>query len=1330
MRTHLLMVVLAALAVAAAGQAGRVLLDPETQTVSEDVANAAIKVIRLGGSTGVVSIDYTTTDGSATAGADYYATSGTLSWANGEGGFKTINVGIIQDAVFEGQETFTLALSNPTGGVVLDAPNVATVTIDTSDQVAGTLGLEFSSYAVVEGNTLSALVLRTGGSDGPVSVTYETLAGTATAPSDFTAASGVLSWAHGESGGKAIAVPIVDDAVFEPAESFRISLSNFQGGALVGTKQALVTIAKSDQVAGSVGFQTASTVVAENVGLITVYVERTGGSDGLVTVDFVPVDVTTTAGLDYTVTPGTLSWASGDSSAKPISINIIDDSDFEMNDEEFTIRLQNAAGGVSIDATKSSFSVVIQGPSDQEAGAIAFSPTTYTIAESAGSITAILTRVNGKDGPVSVSVQTADFEALAGSDYVAKTGVISWANGEFGPKGFVVSLLDDAVFEPNEIFTIHASDPTGGVELDVNNDTATVTIARSDQEGGVISLPKTLFSVQEDVGAIQIQVSRTSPVADGAVSVQYSTIDGSAVGGTTGGDFLHTSGTLTWADKDNTTRSIFLIINDDAEFENLESFTFQLFDVQGGASLGASTATISIAGNDLRPGYVAFEANGAACSVCQTSVVESIGTVVLQVHRLDGFNSPVSVSFSVLAGTASTSQDFLDSSGTLTWPNGDAKPKNISITILDDTIFEGPESFLVLLHSPSGVTLGEHDNATVTIIGPNDQVGGTVGFEAASLAVFEEDGSVSVNVRREGGDDGPAQVAYAMVAESAVNGSDFIMSSGVLSWADQDATVRTIVVQLIDDTVFETQELFRVVLSNYVGGGSLGLASVNVFIEESDRIAGTIQFASALYRFDESVGTFALEVTRINGTDGLVTVDFSSLAGSATAGVDYSLASGSLVWASGESGSKLVTGSIVDDSIYEVFDESFTAVLSNPTGGATLGSPATAAVLITGPNDFVAGMLQFSATSYSVIEESGEALLTVQRTGGSDGLVTVSYSITPGTATPDVDYRAANGTLVLPDTVTQVTLRIPIYDDAVYERIESFAVSLAPPTGGASLSPSLSTATVFVFDDVDRTPGELVVPCAVLAVDEDAGSLEVKVERRNGADGFVSVEAIVLNGTALIGSDIAANGGGTARYALNWTDLDDSAASFHINIIDDTLYEVPEVFYIQLANPTGGPTVDTSSRIAVYIRGPNDVENEVPAALRSATVAKDQSSWEWAGPLFLGVSLLLLLLVLLFLILCIIYMRSSRQPMPVAVDRHQVAVDPHQTPHKTEVLEVRHVRASAGGADLDSTRLVDDYSYSAAAGNWAEPGEGYDDDDIIFDDYEYDEPRSADAAYM
>ena len=102
-------------------------------SVGEGSGAVTLSVTRTGGSSGAVGVSYASANGSATAGQDYTATNGVLSWVAGDAAAKAIVVPIIDDSLIETNETFTVTLTSPTGGATLGSPATATVTIVDND---------------------------------------------------------------------------------------------------------------------------------------------------------------------------------------------------------------------------------------------------------------------------------------------------------------------------------------------------------------------------------------------------------------------------------------------------------------------------------------------------------------------------------------------------------------------------------------------------------------------------------------------------------------------------------------------------------------------------------------------------------------------------------------------------------------------------------------------------------------------------------------------------------------------------------------------------------------------------------------------------------------------------------------------------------------------------------------------------------------------------------------------------------------------------------------------------------------------------------------------
>jgi TolB protein len=117
--------------------ANNLLFSAGNYTVAEDNCSVQIPVLRGGNASGVgpITVDYSTSSDTATAGSDYAATSGTLSFPEGTYS-QTITIPLTDDSFIEGNETFSVVLSNPTGEVDLVSPSTAIVTIADNDPVA------------------------------------------------------------------------------------------------------------------------------------------------------------------------------------------------------------------------------------------------------------------------------------------------------------------------------------------------------------------------------------------------------------------------------------------------------------------------------------------------------------------------------------------------------------------------------------------------------------------------------------------------------------------------------------------------------------------------------------------------------------------------------------------------------------------------------------------------------------------------------------------------------------------------------------------------------------------------------------------------------------------------------------------------------------------------------------------------------------------------------------------------------------------------------------------------------------------------------------------
>ncbi|MFZ5842675.1 MAG: choice-of-anchor B family protein [Pseudomonadota bacterium] len=233
-----------------AGGKGRLGFGVSHYRVDEEAGSLAVPVWRSGGASGAVSARITSSDGTATAGTDYTAIDVTLNWADGERGQKLLTLPLTDDSDIEVIESLQLALEI-TGGAELDGDNVLRINLNSGENAGQIEFASTSSSASESAGSVTLTVQRIGGSGGSASLQYQTQDGSATAGSDYTASSGTLTWADGDSTSKTVVIALTNDSNSENTETFDVILSNASGATLGSRTQVTVTVQDDDGNNGS-----------------------------------------------------------------------------------------------------------------------------------------------------------------------------------------------------------------------------------------------------------------------------------------------------------------------------------------------------------------------------------------------------------------------------------------------------------------------------------------------------------------------------------------------------------------------------------------------------------------------------------------------------------------------------------------------------------------------------------------------------------------------------------------------------------------------------------------------------------------------------------------------------------------------------------------------------------------------------------------------------------------------------------------------------------------------------------------------------------------------
>ncbi len=308
-------------------------------SVSEDGTTLPVQVMLSNEVDRETSVDYTVSSNSATAGADFEAASGTLTFAAGETS-QTINVTILNDNIAEAVEALQVTLSNPSGIGLSSESSAELLILD--DEAAPTVSLAPATISEADGTAEVELTLSHP-SAAPVTVRVTSANGTAIAGSDYEKVDQTVTFAPGETSQAAV-ITLVSDDSYERDESLNLTISDVTNGQLPAETEAEITI-EEDDAAPVVSVSDVSVTEPESGSQMMTFelsLEKPAAVD--ISIDFETADGTAIADEDYTFTHGTLVIKAG-SMGGSIDVVILSDADDE-GAETLTLLLSNLSDGV------------------------------------------------------------------------------------------------------------------------------------------------------------------------------------------------------------------------------------------------------------------------------------------------------------------------------------------------------------------------------------------------------------------------------------------------------------------------------------------------------------------------------------------------------------------------------------------------------------------------------------------------------------------------------------------------------------------------------------------------------------------------------------------------------------------------------------------------------------------------------------------------------------------------------------------------------------------------------------------------------------------------
>jgi hypothetical protein len=581
-----------------------------------------------------------------------------------------------------------------------------------------------------------------------------------------------------------------------------------------------------------------------------------------------------------------------------------------------------------------------------------------------------------------VRYSTGDGTARAGVNYKPTAGTLTFAPN-INKATFTVPLLPDKQVKGPQTVVLLLSNPTSTALGPLSS--AVLTLGDVDVAGAV-KLASATFSISEAAASAVITVSRSGGTA-GGVTVDFATADqpcgsppcsGKAQAGF---DYQAVSGTLTFGPAE-TTKTVLIPITNDNQVNGNRAFVFTLGNAQGGGTLATpNTAVVTINDDDkggvIQLGAATFTANEPA-TVTPTAVPI---TITRTGTNLAGGATAV---FSTANGTASAGTDYTAIATTVVFGQGETS-KTVAVPILFDGVEDGNKTVLLSLASPGGgATLGSTAAAVLTIIDSTP----STRLSSATYAV-NEGGAAAITVIRGGPTNGTVKVGYAASDDSAVAGTDYKPTSGVLTF-NPGVGALTFTVPTFKTVAEDGSRAFN------VGSQSGARRTAGHHTEQRGRHdlrhrpAGNVPvqrgdlqrhrgWRRARGHRDLHGRQRRTVVIRWTVNEGA-----STATSPGTAGADYGTATTGLLTFGPAVTSLKLPLTIVNDTVAE---DPETVVLSlsieSAPAGATLGAQTTTTLTILDNDN--GGTIQFAATTQTVAESvaGGKANLIVSRTGTS-----------------------------------------------------------------------------------------------------------------------------------------------------------------------------------------------------------------------------------------------------------------------------------------------------------------------------------------------------------
>ncbi len=1039
------------------------------------------------------------TNGSvAASGSDFDATGLLTSIPAGDNTATPLSLGSVMlnaDTIDEADETFQVALNG--GGVIADNAAFQTITDDPNDKGPK---VYVDDLPTTEGAGTASVPVRLVFDSGATStertyvVNWSTMDGTARAPGDYTARTNQpLTFTPGTTSLTAD-VPIVDDSIYEPAETFSVKATGVHptdttaSDAVLTQDTGVVTIAESDTGAKPT-FSVADVSEPENIasGHADFQVRLSDTSAEDVTFDVSMSDGTAVEGgsfagsNDYDNPPAHVTIPAGQTSAS-ISVPIHDDQVYEA-DETATLHVTLPVGQTG----------AVTG-SDDSTLTILNDDAVPTI--SVNSVSAVEhNTVSVKVTPTGVAQANMIFDLgfygdnSGGNDPAEPEDYVAGATSGTIPGGTpsgteltlsTINFSDDTIDENNEVIGVHVVDRAGLVATK----TGMYTILDDPND-----LPPSIsigdVSVQENVVTAQVPVTLSFGGSNGATStdrdtvVNYSTVDGTAKAGS---DFTGTTTGSITIPHNQLSGTIGVPITDDSLYERDETFGVHVTShVPSEALVPSDTGTVTILRNDLdqRQGFTVTGSDRPEDAAGPANVVVTLSNPTTE---------DVSFRATVAPGTATTGPGaaghddytFNGASTTYTIAAGD-RSVAIPVTINSDRIYEDDESAVMTVSlapgeddasgGPMPGTIMIRNDEAPPVITYNNGESGTEGTDIAVIAKSDEVSQADLTFSLALSGDSSTGTAAATPDDYVDGGGNGTIPAGTP--INTPVTLRTF--RLANDHIDEPVEGIRATVTAIGTPIATGTPIYKINDDPNDLPPSVSVMDTPVGEGDGTAQvpvtlTFDPATNDATSTTRPMTITYTTMNGTAVAPSDYTAVPTDSITIAPGTLTGAIPVQIADDSrneLNETFSVKATAV--SPPEAAIIRPTGTVTII---DNDQGASRPGFSVNDVTKVEDSaGPAVFTVTLGSAAEDDVDFTVSTTDGTAVDagtgvgSNDYDAPVATLRIPQGSLTGTVSVPVNPDNVYEGDETAMLHVALAEGERDAVGAAKVGTLTIQDD-------------------------------------------------------------------------------------------------------------------------------------------------------------------------------------------------------------------------------------------------------------------------